>query len=68
MPERRVSISVAGRTLMVTPEMYERLTSPDGWGDLSISELAEIGIQPGTSQTGEASATAVFRDPDESDG
>ena len=64
MPEvDRVPFEFAGKTLYVVPEMYEGLTAPDGWGDLTVDELADIGIVPGTS--GEGPPTAFFRATEE---
>lgn len=54
----------AGKTLYVSPEMHERLMSPDGWGGLTVDELAEVGILPGVAVSGAGPITGFFR-PDE---
>ncbi len=55
-----VPFRIAGKTVMVTKEQFERLTSPRGWGDLSVEELAELGIQPGMSGPGKSPPTGGF--------
>lgn len=65
MPEPTVPFHIAGQTVMVTPQMYERLTSPLGWGDLSIEELRGVGIHPGMHEPGKPARTSR-RTPDPS--
>jgi hypothetical protein len=62
--DEKVPIEVAGTIIYVTPELRDRLLLPEGWANLSIDELAEVGIVPGMSEPGVDPPRASFR-PDE---
>lgn len=57
----KLPYEVAGKTVFVSPEMLERLSSPDGWGSLTVEELAEVGILPGMSPLEDEPPRGEFR-------
>jgi len=57
----KVPYEVAGKTVFVSPEMLERLSSPGGWGSLTVEELAEVGILPGMSPFEDEPPRGEFR-------
>jgi hypothetical protein len=59
-----VPVEVAGETLMVPRPLAEKILSPEGWGDLTIEELASAGIHPGMNTSGDQQSRAEWR-PDE---
>lgn len=54
-------ITIAGKTICVSAEVYDRLKSPDGWSELSLEELRSVGILPDQAMEGFDPPVLKFR-------